>query len=239
VLKTSEFIVKKYYFNTPSLKTTNGDHNLFFNHHFIPQNPLSWKHNLLPSHDLGHVQVEEVAVEDSLDNSCDNCDDIIESFEVVAVNPVEDVESAVGTESKQVMGGDGLSFSGFGHHEELGEDGHAFQIDGESPKNLHDTELMVQDKGEDSNRSEEEFHTEGVMIAIIGSFEFHEHQVDSASCAGDEENLHCCVVDANKVGDEVEISGNKHNEEENLTLAGDSCTGASLPYLEKQDNNCQ
>ena len=201
---------------------------------FTPPNSpsLCWKHNLLPRHNFGHIQVEEVAVQNGLDDPGHNSNDVIEALEVVAVDPVEDVERAIGAESEQVVGGDSLGFSGLGDHEELGEDSDTLEIDREGPENLHDTELVVEDKGEDNDWSEEEFNTESVMVAIIGSFELEEHQVDCSSGACNEENLHRRVVDANKVSDKVEIPGDEHNEEKYLALAGDTGTRAGLPYLE-------
>jgi len=207
----------------------------------LPSTPtaiaLGWKHDLLPCHHLGHIQVEEVAVEDGLDDTGHNSDDVIEAFKVVAVDPVEDVERTVGAKSEEVVGGDGLSLSGLGHHEQLGEDRDTLEIDGEGPEDLHDTKLVVEDQGEDGDGSEKELDTECIVVAIVGSFELYEHQVDCPSCAGNEKYLHCGVVDTDKVGDKVEISGDEHDEEEDLALARDAGAGASLPYLKEQDDD--
>ena len=46
-------------------------------------------------------------------------------------------------------------------------------------------------------------------------------------------NLHDCVVDADEVGDEVEVSGDKHHEEENLGFPRDSRAAPCFPYLSK------
>jgi len=156
---------------------------------------------------------------------------------VVAVDPVEDVESAVGAEGEEVVRSDGLSLSGLGHHEQLGEDRYTLEIDGEGPEDLHDTKLMVEDQGEDGDGCEEELDTESIVVAIIGRFELYEHQVDCPSSAGNEKDLHRGVVDTDKVGDKVKISGDEHDEEEDLALAGDAGAGASLPYLEEQDDD--
>ena len=56
---------------------------------------LSWKHNLLSRHHLGYIEIEEVAVEDGLDNTSDNSNDVVELFEVVSVDPVENVKSPI------------------------------------------------------------------------------------------------------------------------------------------------
>jgi len=54
----------------------------------------------LALHDLGHVEVEEVAVEHSLDNPGYDGNDVIESLIVVAVDPVQDVQSPIAAESE-------------------------------------------------------------------------------------------------------------------------------------------
>jgi len=95
---------------------------------------------------FGDVEIEEVAVEDGLHTTGNNGNDVIKAFAIVSVDPVEDVEATVGAESKQVVAGDALSLSSFGHHEELGQNGHALQVDGEGPEDLHDAELMVENQ---------------------------------------------------------------------------------------------
>ena len=132
VLKFSGIYCKKYYLNTPGIE----NYKLWRSHIFLsscPSTPttisLGWKHDLLAGHHFGHVQVEEVAVKHGLDDTGHNSDDVIEAFEVVAVDPVEDVERAVGAKSEEVVGGDGLSLSGLGHHEQLGEDRDTLEID--------------------------------------------------------------------------------------------------------------
>jgi len=116
------------------------------------------------------------------------------------------------------MGSDRFCFPSFGDHEELREDRNTLQVDRESPEYLHDTELVVEDQGKDRDWSEEELNAECIVIAIIGSFELYEHQVDCTRRADNEEDLHDCIVDTNKVSDKVEISGDKYNEEKCLAF---------------------
>jgi len=86
---------------------------------------------------LSDVEIEEVAVEDGLDATGYDGDDVIERFRVVSVDPVEDVEPPVGAKGEQVVAGDGLRLPRFADHEELGQDGHGLQVDGERPQDLH------------------------------------------------------------------------------------------------------
>ena len=109
---------------------------------------LGWQLELLALQDLGDVEIEEVAVKDGLDAAGDDGDDVIESLRVVSVDPVEDVETAVGAESKEIVAGDGLRLAGLADHEELGEDGDTLQVDGECPEDLHDAELVVDHKSQ-------------------------------------------------------------------------------------------
>ena len=137
-------------------------------HSFLDVCCLGWKHNLLAGHDLGDVEIEEVAVEDSLDHAGHDGDDVVECLVVVAEDPVEDVQTAVGAEGKQVVAGDRLRLPGLGDHEQLGQDGHTLQVDGEGPQNLHHAELVVDDKTEEDAGAEKELNSESVMIAVIG-----------------------------------------------------------------------
>ena len=66
------------------------------------------------------------------------------TFEVVSVDPVEDVESAVDSQSEEIVRGDGLGFASLLDHEELRQDGHRLQVDGEGPEDLHQGELVVE-----------------------------------------------------------------------------------------------
>jgi len=68
-----------------------------------------------------------------------------------------------------------LAISYLGHHKELRQNGNCFKINGESPENLHDRELMIDEQREGSHRDQKEFHPESVMIAVIGSTEFNIH----------------------------------------------------------------
>ncbi len=67
----------------------------------------------------------------------DNSNEVEEVFRVVSVYPVEDVESTVGAQSKQVVAGDGLCLTCLADHEQLWQDGHRLQVYGERPQNLH------------------------------------------------------------------------------------------------------
>ena len=130
---------------------------------------LGWKHNLLAGHDLGDVEIEEVAVEDGLHNSGHNSDDVIEGLVVVAEDPIEDVQAAVGAEGKQVMASDRLRLPSLGDHEQLGQDGHTLQVDGEGPQYFHHTELVVDDETQQNAGTKQKLNSECVVVTIISS----------------------------------------------------------------------
>ena len=129
---------------------------------------LSWQLQLLPLENLGDVEIEEVAVEDGLDAAGNDGDDVVEPLVVVAVDPVENVESAVGAEREEIVAGDGLGLAGLGDHEELGQDGDTLQVDGEGPQDLHHAELVVDDQRQQDAGAEQELHAEGVVVTIVG-----------------------------------------------------------------------
>ena len=123
---------------------------------------------LLSLENLSDVKIEEVAVEDGLDAAGDDSDDVIEALEVVAVDPVEDVEAAVGAEGEQVVAGDRLGLPGLGDHEQLGQDGDTLQVDGEGPQDLHHAELVINDKTKEDAGAKQELNTKCVVVAVIG-----------------------------------------------------------------------
>lgn len=94
---------------------------------------LGWKFQTLAFENFSDIEIEEIAVEDSLYNAGNHSNDIEESFEVETVDPVEEVQSTVWSQSEQVVAGDTFSFARLGDHEELREDSHRLQVDGESP----------------------------------------------------------------------------------------------------------
>ena len=107
---------------------------------------LSWQYNVFSSHNSGYIQIEEVEVQYSLKNTSNNSNDVIESFKVIAVDPVEDVQGTVRSKSKQVMGGYAFSFSCFRYHEQLRKNGNTLKIDREGPEHFHYSKLMVENK---------------------------------------------------------------------------------------------
>lgn len=79
---------------------------------------------LLQAPTFGHIQVEEVTVEDGLYHSRHHCDLVIEILSLVPPDPVSQVECPVQPKKEQVVSGNGLGLSSLADHEELGQDGH-------------------------------------------------------------------------------------------------------------------
>ena len=85
---------------------------------------------------FGNIEVEEVAVEHGLYASGNHSNQVEEALEVVAVDPVQDVQGTVWTQGKEIMRRDGLGLSGLADHKQLGQDGNGLQVDGECPQDL-------------------------------------------------------------------------------------------------------
>ena len=205
--------------------------NQFLAHGLLHEDILGRQLQLLPLQHLGDVQVEEVTVEDCLDTASNDGNHVIEGLSVVAVDPVENVEAAVGAEGKEVVAGDALSLPGFGHHEQLGQDGDRLQVDGERPKDFHHRELMVEHQSKEQRGTDEKFNPKGVMVAVIGSLELDVHQIDSGGSRADKEELHSGVVEGDEGGEEVEVARTEDGQEEDLRLARNASAAAGLPDL--------
>lgn len=55
--------------------------------------------------------------------------------------------------------------------------------------NLHDGELMANQKGENSSRDDEELHAEGVSLAIVGNLKLVVDEVHRAQRRGHKDDL--------------------------------------------------
>lgn len=83
-----------------------------------------------------NIQIEEVTVEHGLDHAGDDGDEVEEALEVVAPNPVDQVQGTVQTQEEKIVSGDGLCFPSFADHKKLRENSNWFKIDGEGPQYL-------------------------------------------------------------------------------------------------------
>lgn len=85
---------------------------------------------------FGDIKVEEVTVEDCLDHSRYNGNHVEEALKIETPDPIEEIEGSIQAQAEQVVGGDCLRLTGLANHEELRQNCHRLQIDGECPKNL-------------------------------------------------------------------------------------------------------
>lgn len=85
---------------------------------------------------FGDIKIEEVTVEDCLDYARHDGDHVKEALEIETPNPVEEIKGPVHAQAEQVVGGDGLGLASLADHEELREDRHRLQVDGEGPQDL-------------------------------------------------------------------------------------------------------
>ena len=69
--------------------------------------------------------------------------------------------------------------------------------------------------------------------------EFQIHQIDSSRRAANEEDLHDGVVERDKAGEEVQVPGHEHHQEQDLRFPGYSGTTSGLPDLQQEQDYCQ
>ena len=81
---------------------------------------------VLPVVDItfGNIQVEEVTVKCCLNTSSNDGNKIIESLIIVSIDPIDNVQSAVSPQCKQVVASDTLCFTSLGDHKQLWQDGY-------------------------------------------------------------------------------------------------------------------
>jgi len=163
--------------------------------------------------DTRHVEIEEICIQHGLNNSGDDGDRIQKALRVEAVDPVQNVESAVGAERKQIMCSNGFSRAGSLKHVQLRHDGDRLEIDAECPQNLHDRKLVIDQKRNDECRNQQKLNSERVMISIVCRFELEVYQVDSSDRGGQEEQLHHGIVERHEISEEIQVTAAKHDHE--------------------------
>ena len=82
------------------------------------------------------IEIEEITVEGSLNTTGNNGNPVIKVLHIESVDPIDYVEATIKTKGKQVVGGDGLSFTRLGDHVQLGHDCNTLQVDRECPQDL-------------------------------------------------------------------------------------------------------
>lgn len=194
----------------------------------------------MSSQHFSNVEVEEIAVQHSLDNTSTDSNGIHMVIFIISVDPVQDVERTVCPKSKQVMAGDVFSFSGLGHHEQLWHNGNRLEIDGKSPEDLEWGELVVENECEDCRRKDGKFnHSKCVMISIVRRLKLLEYRVYSCTRRSDEQNFHCGVVNRDEGEENIQVSGNVYNGKEDLTFARNPSSRSGFPDFGEQQGNRQ
>jgi len=103
---------------------------------------LSPTTRLANGYTFSDIEIEEVTIENGLDAAGDDCNEVKEAFHVVAIDPVEDVQSSVDAECKQVVTCDCLRLPRLTDHEQLWKNSHWLQVDGKRPQNLNTSQSL-------------------------------------------------------------------------------------------------
>lgn len=155
---------------------------------------------LLALENLVVVDVEEVRVQNRLNETSNNGNPVdlvlVGRLHQVSVDPVGNVQGAVATEGKEVVGGDGLGLASSLQHEQLGKNGHRLEPDGERPENLLDGVLVWEDYGEKGSTHEQVLDAEGIDVGIVGRLVRVGHEIDDVSLGAEEEDFEDKIVQA-------------------------------------------
>lgn len=162
---------------------------------------------------LSPVDVKEISIQNSLDDTCNDGDGVIEPrhLEEISVDPIRDVQCSVRTKCKEVMSCDCFRFASSLKHKELWQDSDWFKPDRERPEDLFPSSalhLIVvlgiaylgeaifvrKDDCQNSARSQQVLHFERVEIRVMGGFVVVKHQVDGVCGCTDENDLEDGVI---------------------------------------------
>ena len=180
------------------------------------------------------VVVKEISVEQSLDHPADINYPVVPVilFCIGTVDPVEDVQSAVGTHEKDVISSQVFDLSVALENNQLRQNRNGFQVNRESPEQFHDTELadarsnQVGKERQDKTRCCSKLPVqEGILTFIISTLNgfLVFYGVNDRSCGADINDFHDRIVKRVIRCEKVQISGHKHNKEKLMRADRDSC----------------
>ena len=132
------------------------------------------------------------------------------------MDPVEDVEKLVESQSHDVEEDDRLHSLGVVGDRELGDDGDSFQVHRECPEYLHHDKLMVEEESENSSDNDDDLNPDGVQIAANCSLVLDKYQEYVCEGTEDEEDLDGSVVQRDEICEDIQVAGEKHNQKQDL-----------------------
>lgn len=141
------------------------------------------KLELFTFEDLGVVNVEKVAIENSLNNTSENGNPVkfVLGVREVSIDPVRDIQSSVASKSEKVVCSNGFSLTGSLKHEKLRQDSHRFKPDGKGPENLGECVFVRDKNGKDGSTRKEVLHAKRVDIGIVGRLVRIGHEVNNVA----------------------------------------------------------
>ena len=145
-----------------------------------------------------------------MNNASGDSDDVVEALIVVSVDPVEDVEQFVTSQSHEVEQHDWLYRLAMAGDRELGDDGDSFQVHRECPEQLHHDKLMVDEEGKDCCTKDEDLYPDGVQVTANCSFVLDKYQEYVGEGAEDEEDLDGSVVHGDEGCEDIQVAGDEH-----------------------------
>jgi len=156
---------------------------------------------------------------------------------VISPDPVDQVQRTVATKGKQVVSGDGFSFTSFTDHEQLRKDGNTLKVDTEGPENFQRSEFVVDEESEATNWHDKKFSSESVVVSIVCSLEFHVDEINGGVCAGQVNDLHNGIVRRNKVCEQIKVTSGEDKSKHHLSFSRYSSAGSCFPYLHQQKDD--
>ena len=140
-------------------------------------------------------------------------------LEVRPVNPVQNVQRAVGTHKEHVVRGEVLHLAVALEHDDLWHDGNALKEDREGPQQLHYVERVLHQEHETCQaeaRQDAELEVQKRVVgAVVLAFErfLEAEHVHDVGGRPNVEDLHQRIVNGIVRGEEVEVARHEHEQE--------------------------
>lgn len=189
-----------------------------------------------------NILIQEITIQQCLNHASEDAHPDQFPVQEVSVDPGEDIEQAVRTQSEEVVGSKCVVSLGVLQQEDLGEDGDRLQVLAKGPKD--GAELMkglaVEQQSKNHAGNDQVAEAEGVVVSVVccSPGVLVTHQVADEVARGQEEELHNGVVEGDEGNEEVEVAGGEDDGVEELSSKGDAGSGLLADHFAKEDDDC-
>lgn len=96
---------------------------------------------------------------------------------------------------------------------------------------------MIDEQREKNTRENQEFDSESIVIMVVGSLEFDEHQINCSERSRQKDDFHRRIINGYEGGNEIQVAGSVDDSEQDLRSSRNTCARSRFPYFQKKDDD--